>query len=435
MPKLTVKELQSLKQKDVGRRIVDGNGLSGLVKLKGNSVSVSFRWRYRFDGKHKDYSCGTWPSVSLADIRSNRDDARRIHESGKDPAYEKQLIKQNAKLEQAEVANLQKYRAELIAIQNARMTVLDLFKIWQKKELCSRKDGGAEVSRSFHKDVFPAIGDIPVEEIKRSMITDLLYNVVARGANVIARNLLGDLRQMFGFAILCEYIEHDPTSLLKRDNFGKKNERERILSDTELNLLSEKLNEARMSKSSVACIWLMLVTCCRVGEICQAKWENVNFDLAEWKIPPENSKNGKEHLIYLSKFALKQFQILKLLSGNSPWVLPARWTDGHVNLKSLTKQIGDRQRMGKSPMKCRSLHTEALALPGGRWTPHDLRRTGATIMGNLGIRPDVIEKCLNHVEQNKLVRIYQRQKLEVEQLDAWIKLGEYIEKFYIQYDE
>ena len=74
-------------------------------------------------------------------------------------------------------------------------------------------------------------------------------------------------------------------------------------------------------------------------------------------------------------------------------------------------------------MACRSLHTNALELPGGKWTAHDLRRTGATLMGTLGVRPDVIEKCLNHVQQNKLIRIYQRQELREEQAEAWRILG------------
>ena len=65
-----------------------------------------------------------------------------------------------------------------------------------------------------------------------------------------------------------------------------------------------------------------------------------------------------------------------------------------------------------------------MILTGGKWTPHDLRRTGATMMGDLGIAPDVIEKCLNHTEENKVKRIYQRQKLEAEQGEAWQKLGE-----------
>jgi integrase len=78
-------------------------------------------------------------------------------------------------------------------------------------------------------------------------------------------------------------------------------------------------------------------------------------------------------------------------------------------------------------MMNRAKQTQALELPRGRWTPHDLRRTGATLMGTLGVRPDVIEKCLNHVEQNRLVRIYQRQTLSAEQAEGWRRLGDRLE--------
>ena len=67
---------------------------------------------------------------------------------------------------------------------------------------------------------------------------------------------------------------------------------------------------------------------------------------------------------------------------------------------------------------------ETLVLPGGRWTPHDLRRTGATIMVSLGVLPEVAERCLNHTEENKVKRIYQRHSYEVEMREAWRLLGE-----------
>jgi integrase len=72
----------------------------------------------------------------------------------------------------------------------------------------------------------------------------------------------------------------------------------------------------------------------------------------------------------------------------------------------------------------RSKDSQALVLTGGKWSPHDLRRTGVTIMGDLGIRPDVIEKCLNHIEENKVKRTYQRQELKAEQAEAWRVLGD-----------
>lgn len=91
----------------------------------------------------------------------------------------------------------------------------------------------------------------------------------------------------------------------------------------------------------------------------------------------------------------------------------------------MTKQIGDRQLADdRKPMSGRSKYCRTLKLSDGKWTPHDLRRTGATIMGNLGIRPDVIEKCLNHIEQNKMKKTYQHQGLIGEQQQAWKLLGE-----------
>lgn len=79
-------------------------------------------------------------------------------------------------------------------------------------------------------------------------------------------------------------------------------------------------------------------------------------------------------------------------------------------------------------MSRRSPHTNALRLSGKKWTPHDLRRTGATYMGDLGVRVEVIEKCLNHTEQNRLIRTYQRQEQRPQMIDAWLMLGKHLEK-------
>lgn len=133
---------------------------------------------------------------------------------------------------------------------------------------------------------------------------------------------------------------------------------------------------------------------------------------------------GPLYTIYLSDFTLEQFNILKKFALNNIWLFPNRDNSNHVCEKSITKQIGGRQSLN---ILCnRSKNNQALVLIGEKWTPHDLRRTGATIMGDLGISPDVIEKCLNHTEENKVKRIYQRQKLEAEQANAWHILGEKI---------
>lgn len=427
MPKLTVKQLEALTALDAGKRISDGESLYGTVKMRTEGISVLFRWRYRINGTHKDFTCGTWPKDSLAEIREERKKARKMLDDGKDPAIEKHIERLKSHAEQAEAMDKEQARISEAEARKGRLDVRGLFARWERLELIRRKDKGAEVRRSFEKDVFPVIGHVAVEDVTRSMVAKLLYNVVERGAPIIARNLLGDMRQMFGFAIKNDWIENDPSSHLKRDDFGRKVERERVLSETEIKALPDKLADANMADQNIATLWIMLSTCCRISEISQARWVDVDLDAAKWRIPPENAKNAKEHTVYLSSFAIEHFETLRRLSEDSSWVLPASYKNSYICLKSLTKQVGDRQRGDRLPMKGRSVNTNSLALPGGKWTPHDLRRTGATMMGALGVRPDVIEKCLNHVEQNKLVRIYQRQKLQTEQAEAWRLLGERLE--------
>jgi integrase len=427
MSKLTVKHLQALTEQDVGKRIPDAESLYGTVKARSEGISVLFRWRYRINGLHKDFTCGTWPKVSLAKIRDKRDEAQQLLKEGKDPAIEKRIDRLKSHAEQLEVIDKEKARIGEAEAHKARLDVLRLFARWERLELIRRKDKGAEVKRSFEKDIFPVIGHVAVEDVTRSMVAKLLYDVVERGAPIIARNLLGDMRQMFGFAIKNDWIENDPSSHLKRDDFGRKVERERVLSEAEIKTLRDKLADAHMANQNIATLWIMLSTCCRISEISQARWADIDLGAAKWRIPPENTKNAKEHTVYLSAFTIEHFETLRKLSDGNSWVLPASHKNSHICLKSLAKQIGDRQRGGRLPMKGRSVNTNSLVLPGGKWTPHDLRRTGATMMGALGVRPDVIEKCLNHVEQNKLVRIYQRQKLQMEQAEAWLLLGERLE--------
>ena len=75
----------------------------------------------------------------------------------------------------------------------------------------------------------------------------------------------------------------------------------------------------------------------------------------------------------------------------------------------------------------RSADAHALLLPGGKWTPHVLCRTGATIMTALGVLPEVAERCLNHTEENKVKRTYQRHSYAKEMAEAWQKLGAHLE--------
>lgn len=410
---LSDKAVGNAKPKEREYLLADGEGLFLRVRPTG---AKDWLVVYSFAGKRRKLGLGSYPTVTLATARTEADKARKSVAQVVDPQLERK---------QREAAQEAQRQAEA-----SRLTVKALFEQWEKLELLSRKDKGAEARRSFEKDIFPKAGNMVAADVTRPVVAKLLDDVVARGSPIIARNLLGDLRQMFGFGIKRGYVENDPTSHLKRDDFGRKVERERHLSEAEVRELARKMPNAGMGDASVAALWITLATCCRVGEISQARITDVDMDAGEWFIPAGNSKNSKAHTVNLSEFAKAKFRFLieRAQKLESDWVLPARYAEGHVDLKSLTKQVGDRQRGSDSkPMKNRSPQTDSLSLSGGKWTPHDLRRTGATIMGELGVRSDVIEKCLNHVEANRLKRIYQRQELRPEMREAWRLLGDRLE--------
>ncbi|CAN0620158.1 Site-specific recombinase XerD [Burkholderia multivorans] len=431
MAKLTIKELEALTQADIGRTVRDGDGLNG--RVRGNSqalggVSVTFTYRYRWEGKVKEEPCGSWPKERITAIREARDQIRRLIDSGVDPVEHRKAAQLKVQAEAAEqrrrIAEEQAIEAERraeIERMNRRITVRMLFERWAELELSTRKDGGAETRRGIEKDVMPSLGERKADEITRADVMAVLDAVKARGANRLANRLLAELRQMFSFALVREIVKADPTvGIRKKDVGGKEVERDRVLSEAEIRLLPAKIEAANLLRSTAHALWIMLATCCRIGELTNARIADVDLDAGTWTLP--DSKNGKPHTIYLSEFATRHFRQLIALSDSPTWLLPAARNDGAVCSKSITKQVYDRQR-GKQKTNGTAL-TSSLCLPGGAWVPHDLRRTGATVMGELGVDGDVIEKCLNHTEENRVKRVYQRAVRKEEQAEAWRRLGD-----------
>lgn len=424
---LSVKKLESLTHANHGEKIRDDGGLIGTVYAREDGISVFFSWRYRFNKKIREIAIGKWPQKSLATIRAERNQHRYTLESGKDPAEERRATRLSAKADQAEAIEREQRRITDVAQRSARLTVNKLFEQWATTELIRHKDNGKEVRRMFEKDVLPNIGELAVEDVRKAHIAALNSAVLARGVSRMAKVIFALVRQMFRYAQDMDIIENDPTASIRKNKIGGKDkERDRVLSEREISELSKKLQDANMTEPAQCAIWLCLSTCCRIGELLKAKWADVRLDEGEWFVPPENSKNGKAHTIYLSPFAIEQFRKLQTTSNDSKYCYPNRANNNHVCQKTITKQLADRQR-DAPPMKNRAATTDALKLPGGYWSSHDLRRTGATMMVALGALPEVAERCLNHTEENRIKRTYQRHNYQSEMRQAWQLLGERLE--------
>jgi integrase len=468
MAKFTAKQIEALKPKDkYYRKTVDTGLKIGVAK---DGVK---KWIVQYGvGKQRDYRLSrvygnptNAGQLSFKDARTEAAAIRALARDGIDYQVKLQQELDAAAQQFSEQQAAEASRKQLEKTEN--LTVTDLFDTWLADGV-RRKDGNAELRRSFRKDVLPQIGHLQIKNVTEHDLRSVLRSMVNRGVNRLAVVTWGNLTQMFLWAEKRQpwrklLADGNPVELIEIEkivspDYDLRNERDRILSEDEIRELHEifmtmrseyeEASDRRIALRPVelttqCSLWIMLATLCRVGELSKARWEHIDFENAIWFIPKEATKGqkGKQNAltVYLSPFALAQFRALHALTKDSDWCFPATFKEGPISDKSISKQVGDRQTMFKKdrsgnprpPMKNRSRAENALVLSGGKngeWTPHDLRRTGATMMQRLGISMEIIDRCQNHVlPGSKTRRHYLHHDYANETQEAWRRLGQKLE--------
>jgi len=130
----------------------------------------------------------------------------------------------------------------------------------------------------------------------------------------------------------------------------------------------------------------------------KAKWPEVNFEAGIWTIPKERMKARRPHNVYLSRQAIEILTALKSCAGSSPYILPSRHDPRtHISPGSLNRLTASTVEQAKS----RDIPLESFTL-------HDLRRTGSTILNEVGFNGDWIEKCLAHEQGHSSRGVYNK---------------------------
>lgn len=455
MAKLTAKQLEALTSADDGITLREEGGIVAKVRAGVRGVTVQFRYEFKLNGIKRDHRLGTWPKKSLAQIRSERDEVKATASKGIDPTAARKVAKIEAQAAvAATIAEAERQAAE-------NKTVADLFEDWLRDGV-SRQDGNAELRRSFTKDVLPIIGKKPLRNLTEKDLLAVLRSIKSRGLNraVVIRSK--DIGQMLRWAekrkpwrtLMADGNPADLVEVNKLLDHDYQEQRDRLLSPDEIRELhdifarlehdydalppGQKYSGIRPVNTRVQCaMWICLSTLCRIGELLKAEWHHVNLDKGTWFIPAEATKGHKgkrqDHHVFLSSFALAQFKRLQRETGHTPFCFPSKDEKNHVDTKTVSKLIGDRQCHFKNrskPLAGRH-HDDSLVLAKGtkgEWTPHDLRRTGATMMQELGITLDIIDRCQNHLlGGSKVRRHYLHHDYAKEKTEAWNVLGERIE--------
>lgn len=242
----------------------------------------------------------------------------------------------------------------------------------------------------------------PITEITRRDIVLLLDRIVDRGSPIMANRALAGVRRMFNFAIERGLLDASPCVKVKPP--GQETARERNLTDDEIKHVWPALDRATMEENIRRLLRFMLVTAQRKGEALGLHEREIDREAKIWTIPAQRAKNGREHVVPLSPLALGLIGERREGRGEDDgWIFPSTRTGKPYDERSIDHAVRDlfMHRPAPKGRKPTATPKAPLVLQGFEmFTPHDLRRTAATKMRELGIAKDDVKLVLNHKDRS-----------------------------------
>ncbi|HBB1548878.1 TPA: tyrosine-type recombinase/integrase [Escherichia coli] len=364
-------EVLRAKALDKDLTLHDGDGLFLIVKTNGKKL-----WRFRYQRpttkKRTMIGIGAFPAISLADARRLRANYLALLANGLDPQVQAELIEEQ----------------QQIAIDSIFSTVA--FNWFQLKSKSITPDYAKDIWRSLEKDIFPAIGELPVQQIKARTLVEALEPIKARGALETVRRLIQRINEIMIYAVNTGLLDANPASGVGMAFEKPKKQNMRTLRPEELPELMRSLAMSNLSVPTRCLIEWQLLTLVRPSEASGARWAELDLDAKLWVIPSERMKAKREHIVPLSPQALDILMVMKPISGHRTYIFPSR----------------------NDPQKAMNSQTANAALKrigyGQKLVAHGLRSIASTAMNEAGFNSDVIETALSHVDKDEVRRAYNR---------------------------
>jgi integrase len=358
----------------------------GLFLLLAPSGGRWWRYKYRFAGKERLLSLGTYPDVSLAKAREAREEARRLLAEGMDPSAARQ----------------QEKRAKAEASANDFET---LARDWLEnvKPAWAPVYHGDTLKR-FEAFIFPGLGRTPIAKVSAKDLLALLRKVEARGTIETAHKVARACGQVFRFGIATGRCERNPAPDLRGALKARpKPKHMAALPASELPTFLRNIENYDGELQTRLALRLLALTFVRTNELRRATWPEIDLDKAEWTIPADRMKTKLPHHVPLSKQAVEAFKNLRELNGRWRWVFAGRAPTSPMSKNTVLFAL---YRMG--------YHS--------RMTGHGFRALASTTLNEMGYRPDVIERQLAHIEKNAVRAAYHRSQYLEERttmMQAW----------------
>jgi len=361
---LTDTRIRNAKPQAVPVKLPDGGGLHLELRPTGSKL---WRYRYRLHGKENVFALGEYPTLSLADARKARDDAKKLVKQGTNPAHSR-------KLDRLTAAKASRDTFEAVALEWSASRAVE----------CKWSDSYRQgVKRILDADLLPALGKLPMRRIKAAHLLAALRDIEKRGARTVAAKARFLSSEIWRYAVATLRADSDLAASLPGAVRMPDHEHHPSLARDEIPAFLAALGNYSGRKETAAAIKLLLLLFPRPGELLGASWAEFDLDAALWRIPAERMKMGEEHLIPLPSQAVERLRGLKFLTGKHPHLFPHR----------------DQRH---KPMTDSALRQALRSLGYSRkLTPHGFRATASTALNEMGYRGDWIEKQLAHEERKR----------------------------------
>lgn len=393
-------------------RVSDGAGLHLEARPDGAGW---WRMRYRFAGREKMLSLGTYPDVPLALARERRGEVRRMAAAGTDPSEQRKVERAATKAE-----------AEVTRMTEAGLPAPGTFEAVAREWLVNIheakvSEGHAERTRiRFEQDCFPWIGRRPIAELEAPELLETLRRVTARGAVETAHRLKDACGQVFRFGIATGACTRNPVADL-RDALPPVPTRHHaaIVDPLKAAELLRAMADYAGHPITRAALALSALLFLRPGELRQLEWAWIDFDEATLTIPAllmKRSKadkaNGGAHLVPLAPQALAILADLHPLTGAGRYVFPSLQTEGRP-MSENTVNVALR-RMGFDRETA---------------TAHGFRAMARTMAAErLGVDPAVVEAQLAHAVPDALGRAYNRTTYVEQRRELMTRWADYLDR-------
>ena len=382
---LTDVQIKAENPSGVRRWVSDGGGLLLEIDPAGGKYWI---WRHRYppskDGKQQDYRIGPYPKISLKKARQIRDEQRkRMLIEGINPCAAKRQEK-----------------VERFVAHHAHTTFETVALDWHSNKATGTWSARhtSDVIQKLEKDILPSLGALPINQISTQDCLAVLRKIEKRGSPEQGKRCLGVISQVFDYASALGFCPLNPAISLKRHAPVKQTvEHYPSIGWEEVPELiaAMKSNIAGADVLTLGCLRLLMLTFVRTTELIGADWSEINWEQKIWTIPAERMKgkrgSRKEHLVPLSKQALKIFKSLLAITGPDGLIFKSvRTKSGYISNNTLNMAL---KRMGFDERMC----------------GHGFRSLALTnIQEKLKIDFRVIDRQLAHLEKNKVTAAYNR---------------------------